>query len=311
MRVLITGAGGFLGGALARRLAAREDIELVTWSRTPLAAFPRGRAIDLMNRRAVAFAMRDDAPDVVVHAAGGAAFPTRRGVVYLDSQVMANVAAALGFLASHARLLLLSSAAHYGASESRTPWREIDPCEPIGSYAEAKALAEHSAHFEADRAGFAVTALRLFNVVAPEPHGRQVFDTFLRKAAAVTAEPPPWRVRMGPLGAVRDFVAVGDVLRAIERVIERDVWDETINVCTGVGRTVRELLQATAAHLPGEVAIEEEDGPAGLDWSVGDPSRCEALLGLRPSSDLEPIVRGAADWIVATAKDGADARSDA
>ena len=311
MRVLITGAGGFLGGALARRLAARADIELVPWSREPLAAFPQGRAVDLMNSHGVAFAMRDDAPDIVVHAAGGAAFPTRRRVVYLDGQVMANLAAAVGFFASHARLLLLSSAAQYGVSERRSPWREIDPCAPIGRYAETKDRAERSALHEARRAGFAVTALRLFNVVAPEPHGRQVFDTFLRKAAAVTAEPPPWRVRMGPLGAVRDFVAVDDVLGVIERVIEREVWGETINVCTGVGRTVRELLEATATHLPGELAIEEDDGPAGLDWSVGDPSRCEALLGFRPSSDLGPVLRGAADWIVAAAKGGVDARSDA
>jgi len=311
MRVLITGAGGFLGGALTRRLAGRSDVELVPWSRQPLAAFPRGRTIDLANSRAVAFAMRDDAPDVVVHAAGGATFATRRGVLYADSRLMANVAAAVGFYANHARLLLLGSAAQYGFSVSRTSWREIDPCEPIGSYAAAKDLTEHTALHEARRAGFGMTALRLFNVVAPEPHGQQAFDTFLRKAAAAVAAPPPWRVRMGPLSGVRDFVAVEDVLEAVERVIDRDVWSETINVCTGVGRTVRQLLEATAAYLPGPLTIEEDDGPAGLDWSVGDPSRCEALLGLRPSADLEAIVRGGADWIVATAKGGADARSDA
>jgi nucleoside-diphosphate-sugar epimerase len=310
MRVLITGAGGLLGGALARRLAARDDIELVVWSRAPLAAFPQGRAIDLRSDRAVAFAMRDDAPDVVVHAAGGL-FQARSGVAYDDFLLTTHAARAVAFYAGDTRFLLFGSAAQYGASEARTPWRETDRCTPVGAYGEAKARAEDSARGEARRAGFPLTVLRIFNVVAPAPHGRQAFAAFLRKAADALAGPPPWRVRMGPLDAVRDFVAVDDVTDAAERVIDRGVWGETINVCTGVGTTVRDLLEATAALLPGALAIEEDGGPAGLDWSVGDPSRCEALLGLRPSADLEPIVRGGADWIVAAAKDGADARSGA
>jgi GDP-4-dehydro-6-deoxy-D-mannose reductase len=310
MRVLITGAGGFLGGALARRLAARDDVELVVWSREPLADFPQGRALDLASSRAVAFAMRDDAPDVVVQAAGRT-YGAPHEIGLDNAMVTKNVAAAIAYFAADARLLLLGSGAQYGVSESRTPWRETNRCTPVGEYAESKELAEWSARHEARRAGFSVTALRLFNVVAPEPHGQQAFDTFLRKAAAALAGPPPWRVRMGPLSAVRDFVAADDVLTVIERVIDREVWGETINVCSGVGRTVRQLLEATAARLPGELAIEEEDGPAGLDWSVGDPSRCEALLALRPSGDLDAIAGGGADWIMVAAKGGSDARSDA
>ena len=60
----------------------------------------------------------------------------------------------------------------------------------------SKHAAETAAFEAARRLGFGVTALRIFNVVAPEPHGEQVFATFLRRAAAAAAAgPPPWRVR--------------------------------------------------------------------------------------------------------------------
>jgi nucleoside-diphosphate-sugar epimerase len=151
-----------------------------------------------------------------------------------------------------------------------------------------------------------VTALRIFNVVAPEPQGEQVFAAFLRKAAAAAAAgPPPWRVQMGPLNVLRDFVDIEDVLLAVERVIERGVWGEAINLCAGVGRTARALLGAAAAQTGGAVAFDEETATSHpeLAWSVGDPAKCEALLGFRPTSDLAPVTRRAAAWLVAAASE--------
>ena len=201
----------------------------------------------------------------------------------------ANLVEALGVAAPHARLILLGSAAQYGVSQTCRPWRESDVATPVGAYGVAKQAAEQQAF----ASGLQVTALRIFNVVAPEPWGEQAFSVFLRRAA----DAPGQRVRMGPLGAVRDFVAAEDVLDAIERVIDRAAWGETLNVCTGIGRTIRSLLEEAAAGFPGGVAIEEEDAPAGVPWSVGDPARCEAVLGLRPSSEMSAIAKGAAAWV--------------
>ena len=155
-----------------------------------------------------------------------------------------------------------------------------------------------------------MAALRLFNGIAPAPVGEHAFSAFLAQAgAAVAAGPPPWRVRMGPLGAVRDLIAAEDVARAVEAVIDRGVWGEPINVCSGVGRPMRALIEATAATLPGAMVIEEAARDGGVAWSVGDPSRCEARLGFRPSADLSAITDAAAGWIMAQRR--ADARTGA
>jgi GDP-4-dehydro-6-deoxy-D-mannose reductase len=303
MRLLVTGAGGFLGGAIVRRFAARPDVELVAAGRRS-APPGGGRRLDLADRAAIARLLAEVRPDVIVHAAGRT--PGKPGALLADNAIAtASLAEAIGLAAPDAGLILLGSAAQYGVSETETPWRESDLCAPFEPYGVSKHAAEQCALAAARRWGSRTTSLRLFNVISPEPQGEQVFAAFLRKAAARAAGRPPWRVPMGPLMALRDFVPVENVLEAVERVIDRQVWGEVINVCTGVGRTARALLGATVAQLGGRVAIDEAPPSAQqLAWSVGDPSRCEALLGFRPSSDLAPVARRAAAWLLARAEGG-------
>jgi GDP-4-dehydro-6-deoxy-D-mannose reductase len=304
IRVMVTGAGGFLGATLARRFEARGDVELIALGRAASPPFAHAGAVDLHDRAAIARVLAQARPDVVVHAAGRT--PGKPGALLADNALAtANLAEAVGEAACGAGLVLLGSGAQYGIPDQLTPWRETDPCSPFEPYGLSKHVAETAAFAAARRLGFGVAALRIFNVVAPEPQGEQVFAAFLRRAAAAAAAgPPPWRVKMGPLTALRDFVDIEDVLTAVERVIERGVWGEAINVCAGVGRTARALLGAAAAQSGGAVVVEEEaeGAPLELAWSVGDPAKCEALLGFRPTSDLAPVTRRAAAWLVAAAK---------
>ena len=310
IRVMVTGAGGFLGATLARRFAARDDVALTALGRLAPPDFQHSAALDLHDKPAIARVLAEARPDVVVHAAGRT--PGKPGALLADNAIAtANLAEAIGEAACGARLVLLGSAAQYGIPDELTPWKETDPCSPFEPYGLSKHAAETAAFAAARRLDFGVTALRIFNVVAPEPQGEQVFAAFLRKAAAAAAVgPPPWRVPMGPLTALRDFVDIEDVLTAVERIIERGVWGEAINVCAGVGRTARALLGAAAAQTGGAVVIEEEPAMSHpeLAWSVGDPAKCEALLGLRPTADLAPVTRRAAAWLVAAAS---EARSGA
>src|SRR5581483_7149674 len=70
MRVLITGAGGFIGAGLAQRLAGRRDLRVATLARRPTPSAPDAQIVDLACGEAVAAAVAALRPDVVVHAAG-------------------------------------------------------------------------------------------------------------------------------------------------------------------------------------------------------------------------------------------------
>lgn len=290
-RVLVTGAGGFLGGAILRRLAER-DIEAVAAARS-----------DLRDRAAIEAALSACKPNVVVHAAGrthGAADQFQADNVVVTRRLAGAVAANV----PNGRLILLGSAAQYGRSADQIPWLEGDVCAPLDAYGVSKLEAERAA-FET---GARVAALRIFNVISPVPHGRQVFSTFLRKAAAAYADQGPWEVELGPLDAVRDFVSLDDVMTAIERAVERDVSGETINVCTGRGRSVSDLVRDVGKDLsPGAIKVKASGPSTGVPWSVGDPARCGALLGFTPSSDLTALTARAADWVKAQSRTGANA----
>jgi len=167
-RVVVTGAGGFLGGEIARLLSERADLEVITATRTDL--------------QEPAAALSHWRPDVVVHAAGrthGTADAFYAGNVALTVSLAAGIAAE----APGCGLILLGSAAQYGPSQDRTPWRESGPCEPLDDYGNSKLVAEASAFAEAARSGIRVTSLRIFNVIAPRAHGEQAFPSFLRKLA--------------------------------------------------------------------------------------------------------------------------------
>ena len=300
MRVLVIGAGGFLGGAVARRLAARGDTEVVAAVRRPTPLLPEARRLELGDPTAIAQALRDVRPDIVIHAAGRT--PGAPDAFEADNvAATANLAEAIGEAASRPGLILLGSAAQYGRSATRTPWRETDPGGPADAYGASKRSAETAAARAAARLGFRLTVLRLFNVISAVGDGDSAFASFTNKALRAVGGAPPFRVEMGPLGAIRDFVAPDDFLLAVERVIERRVWDETLNVCTGVGRTVRALIEAAVAQIDLGLTVAEADAQPALDWSVGDPSHCQARLGFTPSSDLTPLIARAAAKVRAAA----------
>ena len=186
--------------------------------------------------------------------------------------------------------LLVSSAAVY--APSRRSLREEDPCRPRSVYGATKLQAEGAALGLRDR-GLPVAAVRPFNHTGPDQGpGFVLPDLALRLARLEQAGGGV--LETGSLEAVRDFLPVEAVVRAYRALLERVPDFEVVNVCSGRGLAIRELLDGLLRRVSVRVEVhsprERRRGAWDHDCLIGDPARLEALLGWRPRLELDALL---------------------
>ncbi len=291
-RVLITGGGGFIGRHLVERFAAAGfDVVCVLHSTLVPSLDLTVETIqaDLDGAEPCRDLLRRWRPDVLVHAASRPITATGPlGALNQHSGRWMLDATATESPDTH--LVLFGSAAEYGIPASDGRLRETDPCFAVSPYGRAKLAATEDAMERTRRGDVRATVLRPFNVVGPGVGAHLPLGAFLKRYAA--ADPRRRVVQTGPADAARDFVAVTDVALAAERAVTGRAIGEVINVCTGEGHSLRDLL-ARMMHLVGVHAEIDStlEHPASLPRPiVGDPAKCRALLGFVPSADLDRIL---------------------
>ena len=232
--VLVTGAAGFIGFALTRRLLQRGravvgvdsvndyyDPALKKARLSVLSQFGNFtfHKIDLADRRRVESVFRDGAFGPVVHLAAqaGVRYSLENPHAYLD----ANLAGFLNVLEGcrHRRtghLVFASSSSVYGAN-THLPFSVHDNVDhPISLYAATKKANELMAHAYSHLYGLPATGLRFFTVYGP--WGRPDMAMYIFAKAIDEGQP----IRLFNRGRMRrDFTYIDDVVEAVERLIAR------------------------------------------------------------------------------------------
>ena len=305
MRVLVTGAFGFIGTAVGRRLAlAGHDVVAVT-SR-PLGAAPTPlfpcqvvRA-DLRDEASVRAALANARPDAVCHLAGLG--KVRESFEHPEEYHAVNAGGtrtlldALTATAAGRRFVFASSAVVYGVPE-RQPVTEDAPLLPTSPYGESKVAAEQAIEAAAVGGAIGAACLRIFNAAgAVDGVADTNLSRVIPKALAVAAG-QAGRVEVnGDGSAVRDFVHVDDVASAFLLALEngcRPGKAPAYNV-GATAASVAEIL-AVAGEVTGRpipvIRNPPRDEPRVL---ISDHARIGAELGWSPArSALREIVADA------------------
>ncbi|WP_026340998.1 NAD-dependent epimerase/dehydratase family protein [Actinomadura atramentaria] len=295
MKVVVTGAAGFVGGHVAEALAraghAVLAVDAPARSLTPPraeAAFAALGGVPGVVLRRLDLAEDTLEPladaDAVVHLAGRPGVRTSwgagRALVFRD-----NVEATRRLLEAcrenRPKVIVASSSSVYGAAR-RKPSRETDALAPASPYAESKVEVERlAAKAAADGVGVAV--LRYFSVYGPRQRPDMAFHRFIE--AALDGRPLPL---FGDGRQLRSFTHVRDVVAATVAAVERDLpVGATVNVGGGEPVAVRDAI-ALIADLAGVPATVREQPPVAGDvprtWA--DTGRAADLLGWRPTVPL-------------------------
>lgn len=289
MRVLVTGADGFVGTHLCRYL--RQEGDEVAEAHGPPArgAASKATTLDIVDPSRVREVIEAARPDVVVHLAGFSsvakshAEPARAFAVNALGAV--HLLAAARDVAPKARILLIGSAEMYGALPAGARATEDFQLRPLSPYASSKVAAE-VAGLQFHRAtGLQVVGVRPFNHIGKGQAAHFVVPSFARQVEAIRARRVPATLRVGDLGVVRDFSHVDDVVRAYRVLALQATPGETYNVSSGEGRTIRSLLDELLeiAGVAAEIEIDRSRlRPAEIPSLIGDSTKLRKL-GWRPS----------------------------
>ena len=270
-KVLVTGASGMLGGAVARALAARGD-DVTVMQRGPSATGLRELRVDIADEAAVRSVVHGF--DSVVHLAAKVSLTGDErdfAAINVDgTRHLLQAARDCGV----GRFVHVSSpsVAHSGASIVGAAAQPADPARAHGHYARTKAIAELDA-LDADGDGFSVVAVRPHLVWGPGDE--QLIGRIVRRARAGRL----FLVHHGHALIDTTYVdnAVDAIVAALDRAPDPAVHGRAFVITNGEPRTVRELLTriAGAAGLPGPtrsvpLSIARAAGSCvEVAWSIG------------------------------------------
>lgn len=304
MRILVTGAEGFVGGHLLRALAADGDHEIIAgcWAAESAVAGPlempvrvRHVRLDVTSDESVRAVVREQRPEWVFHLAAQSSvsrsFVDPIGTWEVNAMGTLRLAEALRAQeGSAARMLVISSAEVYGTvAADAQPIPESAPLRPATPYGASKAAAELAALQAAEAGSLEVVVARSFNHAGPGQDERFVFPSMARQLMRMRREGAEPVLRVGNLDVFRDFLDVRDVVRAYVLLMKAGRTGEIYNVCSGESRSLLQLVQRLIDQSETGARLEvdpERFRPVDIPVLFGDPDKLRAL-GWRPEVDLD------------------------
>lgn len=328
MHILITGAAGFIGAALAERLLARGDEVVgidnlndyydVSLKQTRLARLSgherfRFERLDIVDRPAMERLFREQSFDAVMHLAAqaGVRYSIENPAAYIDANLVGFGNVLEGCRRSGVKhLVFASSSSVYGAN-TKLPFSEHDNVDhPVSLYAATKKANELMAHCYAHLYGLPCTGLRFFTVYGP--WGRPDMALFKFTKGILEGKPIPV-FNHGKM--IRDFTYIDDIVEGVVRTIDRPArsdphWNgERPDSATsyapyriyniGNNRPV-ELMRyiEVLEQCLGKKAILEllPMQPGDVPATYADTRDLEHDVGFKPSTPIETGVARFVEW---------------
>ncbi len=296
MKFLVTGGAGFLGAALANRLArnghtVRVLDDLTTGDPDRLlrsVLFTRGEVTDVPKL----WTLLQDV-DCVYHLAARVSVP--ESMLYPREYNAVNVGGTVAVMeairdAGVKRVVFASSGAVYG-TQPQQPVHEDLPPNPDSPYAVSKLAAEHYVRTIGALWNIETVCLRIFNAYGPgqplPPSHAPVIPQFIKQALNNGSI-----VIFGKGGQSRDFVYIDDVIDALEAAATaRQIDREVINIGSGAETTIEELIDLIGRITHNPIVPLRNTSGGGVNRLWANIGKAHALLGYAPKVSLEEGLR--------------------
>ncbi|MBW0017772.1 MAG: NAD-dependent epimerase/dehydratase family protein [Mycobacterium sp.] len=300
--ILVTGASGFVGANLFKKLyGIRDDVYAIVhgdkgWR---LREVPDEQTIevDLNDYVLTRHLVDSSAPQTVFHCAAYGAYSFEDDATLIYQTNFQSAVNLVDRLSSRSFTAFVSAGSSSEYGTNCTAPTEDSLCEPNSPYAVSKVAIANYLHYMGKQQSFPAVNLRLYSVYGPLEDTSRLLPTLLREASAG---------RLPPLvdpRTSRDFVHVDDVCEAFVLSATRihpGLYGESINIGTGAKTTIGDLVELTREifHIEAEPQFGSMEGRSWdvPDW-YSDPAKASREIGWSARTTLEDGLVSMSKWV--------------
>lgn len=262
-KVLIFGAGGFVGSYLSKEFLEHDYIVIASDKvKSPMlpdevAFFP----VDLLDSESVETLVNKELPDIIINLAAISSVGASWGIPQIT--MMVNVVGALNILEAARKCEKKPIVMFIGSSEeyvdSKQPMSEETELDASNPYGISKVTQERFAKLYREQYGLKIYCVRPFNHTGVGQRASFVLPCWCKQVAEIEKSGQPGTIKVGNITVKRDFSHVKDIVRAYRMIVESDNCEQIYNVGSGTAYSLEEMLCYVVGLSNQKIEVEVDE----------------------------------------------------
>lgn len=300
-KVLVTGAGGFVGGHLVKYLLAEKNykVSTITYSENQLlnSLLPEKQIFqgDLTNYEFTKNLVEEIQPDLIFHLAALStvqdSVEKAQKLLTTNTILQYNLLEAIKTHSPDSRLIAICSANQYGlVDEKNIPIDENTSFNPLNPYAVSKISQEYLALQYHHSYDLELVRLRPFNHTGERQTANFVIPAFAKQITQIEKGEKDPVIKVGNLEAVRDFTDVKDMIKAYLLAAKKCKNGQVYNIGSGKGISIQEILDILLAKAKTEIKVEKDPErmrSSDVPRLIADAQKFKNQTGWKPEIPIE------------------------